>query len=180
MRKRAMDVGLSLVGLIVSAPILLVCAFAIVLDSKGNPIFRQERVGRDSRSFTCYKLRTMRVGTPTAATHEVSQSQVTRVGEFLRRTKLDELPQLWNVLRGEMSLVGPRPCLPMQVALIEARRERGVMDLRPGITGVAQLKGIDMSDPERLAAVDATYIGDVSLWTDIRLIVQTVTRRHPS
>lgn len=177
MTKRLMDIGFSIVGLIVGAPIMLVCAVAIVCDSKGSPIFRQTRVGRDARPFTCYKLRTMRLGTPSLATHDVSPSQVTAVGKTLRRTKLDELPQLWNVLKGEMSLVGPRPCLPVQAALIEARRRLGVMTVRPGITGIAQLKGIDMSDPERLAAVDATYLQVSSIWTDLGLILRTVFPR---
>jgi len=99
---------------------------------------------------------------------------VTPLGRWLRRLKLDELPQLWNVLRGDMSLVGPRPCLPSQTELIAERRARGVYALRPGITGVAQVAGVDMSDPPRLAALDATYLATVSAAADLRLLLATV------
>jgi O-antigen biosynthesis protein WbqP len=105
-------------------------------------------------------------------THEVGKSAVTPIGHFLRRTKLDELPQLWNVVAGDMNFVGPRPCLPSQTALIEARREKGVLAMRPGITGVSQIAGVDMSDPEKLARLDATYRR--SFATDVRIIIATV------
>jgi O-antigen biosynthesis protein WbqP len=98
---------------------------------------------------------------------------VTPAGRWLRRSKLDELPQLWNVLRGEMSFVGPRPCLPSQVELVAARRARGLYAIRPGITGVAQVAGLDMSDPQRLAAADAEYLETMSLRTDLRLMLMT-------
>jgi len=101
-------------------------------------------------------------------------SAVTPLGRHLRRLKLDELPQLWNILRGEMSFVGPRPCLPSQTALVKARRRHGLDRLRPGITGISQVAGVDMSDPERLATLDATYLQNMSLGTDIRLILATV------
>jgi lipopolysaccharide/colanic/teichoic acid biosynthesis glycosyltransferase len=146
----------------------------VLLESRANPIFAQRRVGRHQRGFTCYKLRTMRPDTREAATHEVSQAAVTRVGRFLRRTKLDELPQLWNVLRGEMSLVGPRPCLPSQHELIAKRQELGVYALRPGITGPAQVQGIDMSNPQRLALVDQQYLRQSSVRGDLALILRTL------
>ncbi|MQT14316.1 sugar transferase [Segnochrobactrum spirostomi] len=172
--KRLLDIVFSITGLVVGVPVMLVCAVLIRLDSPGNPLFAQIRVGRNGRLFVCYKLRTMRAGTPNVATHEASRASVTRIGQVLRKTKLDELPQLWNVLVGEMSLVGPRPCLPSQVALIEARRARGVLALRPGITGIAQVAGVDMSDPERLAVLDARYVGDHSLVTYFTLLFRTV------
>lgn len=99
---------------------------------------------------------------------------MTKVGHFLRRTKLDELPQLWNILVGEMSFVGPRPCLPSQTALIEARRAHGLSKIRPGLTGVSQVAGVDMSNPQRLAALDAGYLADMSLGRDFRLLAATV------
>jgi O-antigen biosynthesis protein WbqP len=172
--KRAFDLVVSALGLAVAAPVILLCMAAIRVDSPGSPIFRQSRVGRGERVFTCFKLRTMRVDTEDRPSHEVSRDAVTTVGAFMRRTKLDELPQLWNVLRGDMSFVGPRPCLPSQHELIEARRALGLQELRPGITGIAQVAGIDMSEPQRLAAVDARYLEQMSLWTDIMLILKTV------
>lgn len=172
--KRVFDLTL---GLLLSPfALLLVLLLGVLIrsDSLGPAIFRQVRVGRAERPFICFKLRTMRIDTAEAPSHEVAGSSVTRFGHFLRRTKLDELPQLWNVLMGDMSFVGPRPCLPSQVELIEARRTRGLFAIRPGITGVAQVAGVDMSDPERLAALDATYLNDMSLSRDISLILATV------
>jgi lipopolysaccharide/colanic/teichoic acid biosynthesis glycosyltransferase/NAD(P)-dependent dehydrogenase (short-subunit alcohol dehydrogenase family) len=145
--------------------------------SPGPGIFAQERVGRDGAIFTCYKFRTMKQGTVQAGTHEVSGDAITPLGRFLRRTKLDELPQILNLLRNEMSLVGPRPCLPVQQELVEARRRRGVLRLKPGITGLAQIEGIDMSDPERLARRDARYGALQSLLLDLRIMVATALGR---
>jgi O-antigen biosynthesis protein WbqP len=115
----------------------------------------------------------MYVDTPSVPTHDVKASHVTRVGRFLRRTKLDELPQLWNVLKGEMSFVGPRPCLPSQAELIEERLKRGVLALRPGITGISQIRGIDMSTPALLAESDADYLEKQSLAFDLRILLHT-------
>jgi len=173
MTKRAFDFALALLGLPFAAPVVLACMAAIRLSSPGPAIFRQTRVGRHGKPFTCYKLRTMRTGTADAPTHQAEPHAVTPLGRHLRRLKLDELPQLWNVLRGDMSFVGPRPCLPSQTGLVAARRRLGLDALRPGITGVSQVAGIDMSDPERLAAHDATYLAAMSVAADIRLIVAT-------
>jgi O-antigen biosynthesis protein WbqP len=172
--KRSFDVLVAAVGLLASLPVILVLVAAIRLDSRGNALFFQKRVGQDGRIFTCCKLRTMSTGTTDVPTHMADGSQVTKVGAFLRRTKLDELPQLWNILRGEMSFVGPRPCLPSQVELIEERRKRGVLALLPGITGVAQVEGIDMSDPVRLAEKDAEYLRTASFSGDMGLIWRTL------
>jgi O-antigen biosynthesis protein WbqP len=172
--KRVFDLVLAVLLSPFTMVLVAALAVAIRLNSSGPAVFRQVRVGRGERPFTCLKLRTMTVDTPNAPSHEVGASAVTSVGRFLRRTKLDELPQLWNIIVGEMSFVGPRPCLPSQTALIEARRERGLFAIRPGITGVAQVAGIDMSDPERLAALDATYLSDMSLRRDIGLIAATI------
>lgn len=149
----------------------------IRLDSSGPALFRQERVGKHGRIFLCYKFRTMQQNTKSAATHEVSSHSVTKIGQFLRRTKIDELPQVWNLLRRDMSLVGPRPCLPIQAELIEWREKLGVFDIMPGITGYAQIQHIDMSVPERLAHVDADYIAKRTLILDILIILQTFIGR---
>lgn len=172
--KRVFDLTVSICGLILSSPILFVAVVAIRATSRGAAIFAQERVGRHENPFTCYKLRTMKAGTRQAGTHEVSSSSVTRVGKFLRAAKLDELPQLWNVMTGEMSLVGPRPCLPVQSELIEERRARGVFEVLPGITGLSQVEGIDMSSPRRLAERDGDYLQSHSFWGDVALIFRTL------
>ncbi|TPW30645.1 sugar transferase [Pararhizobium mangrovi] len=173
--KRAFDVTLSILGLIPGSLIIALLALAIRRDSRGPAIFRQRRVGRGGAVFHCLKLRTMQTGLPDLPTHESKTSDVTRLGRHLRRWKLDELPQLFNVLRGEMSFVGPRPCLPSQTVLVEERRRLGVLTMRPGITGIAQVRGIDMSDPHRLAEVDALYIGHESMTVDLGLLARTFT-----
>lgn len=172
--KRSFDVLLALLGLPLAVPLMLICGAAIRLTSSGPALFAQKRVGMFERPFTCYKLRTMKFGAGDAPTHEMATSAVTPLGKHLRRLKLDELPQLWNILRGEMSFVGPRPCLPSQTSLIAARRRYGLHTMRPGLTGVSQVLGIDMSDPERLAESDATYLDSISLRTDIWLVAKTV------
>lgn len=154
---RFLDLLFSLLGLIVGFPVLLLLAGIGWLDTR-SPLFRQTRVGCGQRPFTLVKFRTMRPDTASVATHLADGSAVTSFGRFLRRTKLDELPQLWNVLRGEMSLVGPRPCLFNQHELIREREQRGVFAMRPGITGLAQVNGIDMSEPRRLAQTDAEML----------------------
>lgn len=173
--KRAVDLCLALLGLPLAAPVMLVCMVAIRLTSPGPVILRQTRIGRNEQPFTCLKLRTMYARTRVAPSHETPASAITPLGTWLRPLKLDELPQLLNIIRGEMSFVGPRPCLPTQVELIAARRERGLFVLRPGITGVAQVAGIDMSDPQRLAEADAAYLETRSLLLDLRLILATLT-----
>jgi O-antigen biosynthesis protein WbqP len=172
--KRAFDVVACALFLVVFSPILLLTIVAIRLQSPGNAIFAQIRVGKNGRPFTCYKFRTMHSGTANLPTHQVQASAVTALGESLRRLKIDELPQLWNVLIGDMSLVGPRPCLPSQIELVEARRKLGVLEVRPGITGLAQVGGVDMSDANRLAEIDAQYVRSQSLLGDFGLIWDTL------
>lgn len=159
---RVLDVIFSLLGLIVAAPLMLVLAVLGLFDT-GSPIFRQVRVGRRQQPFTLWKFRTMRPDTASVATHLADASAITPFGKFLRRSKLDELPQLWNVLRGDMSLVGPRPCLFSQEALIAERQARGVYEARPGVTGLAQVNGIDMSTPELLAETDRKMLSELTL-----------------
>jgi O-antigen biosynthesis protein WbqP len=175
--KRVFDIVASLGGLLVFALPIAILAWRIRRDSDGPGLFAQARVGRHQRIFVCYKLRTMRTDTANAATHDTPSSAVTPLGTTLRKWKLDELPQLWNVLKGEMSLVGPRPSLPIQAEVIHERAARGVYALRPGITGLAQVHDIDMSDPRRLAETDARYLAERSFLGDLVLILQTVTGR---
>lgn len=174
MLKFLFDTTMAALMLVLLSPIILLCVLAVRHDSPGPGLFRQTRVGRHETPFTCYKLRTMYVASASVPTHEASASAITAIGHFLRRTKLDELPQLFNVIRGEMSFVGPRPCLPQQTELILLRREKGVFDLRPGITGLAQVQNIDMSTPARLAEVDARYLHQMSFLTDLRIMFRTV------
>lgn len=171
---RVLDLVFSLVGLVLGFPVLLVI-YVLCLFDTGSPLFRQERVGRGQKPFILVKFRTMAVDTASVASHLASTASITPLGRILRRTKLDELPQLWNVLKGEMSLVGPRPNLFNQHELIAARQAHGVYQVRPGITGLAQINDIDMSTPELLAETDARMIRDMSLSHYFRFIVQTVT-----
>ena len=157
--------------------LLIIVWVWIRADSRGGGIFAQQRIGRNGVPFTCYKFRTMRLGTGEHQTHEVAADAVTKIGSLLRKTKIDELPQAWNILRRELSLVGPRPSLPSQSRLIEERRKRGVLSVRPGITGLAQINGIDMRDPVELARWDTRYIAQQSLLTDIRIIFATLIGR---
>lgn len=171
---RFLDVVLASVGLMVALP-LMVVLFLIGLFDTGAPLFRQVRVGRHQKPFTLVKFRTMRPDTQSVATHLANPEAVTPLGAFLRRTKLDELPQLWNVLKGEMSLVGPRPCLLSQTELIEERASRGVYAARPGITGLAQINGIDMSTPRLLAETDARMLQRLGVAAYLTYIIKTVT-----
>ena len=171
--KRMMDMVIAAVGLALFAPMAPLVMLAIVIESPASPIFAQTRMGRHGRPFTIYKFRTMHPDTPWVATHEMRPGNVLRVGRILRKFKIDEVPQLVNVLLGQMSLVGPRPCLLTQKELIAARRRAGVFEVLPGITGLAQVNGIDMSEPERLARWDADYIATRSLWLDLRILLQT-------
>lgn len=170
---RLLDILFAAFGLIVGSPILLLLTLIGWFDTR-SPLFRQVRVGRNQQHFVLVKFRTMRVGTASVATHLASTAAITPFGHFLRRTKLDELPQLWNVLKGEMSLVGPRPCLPTQTELIDEREKRQVFKLRPGITGLAQINNIDMSTPELLAETDAKMLQNLSLLNYFSYISQTL------
>lgn len=172
--KRVFDTVFVLVAALPALFIVAVCVVLIRLSSPGPAIFRQVRLGRNEQPFVCLKLRTMYTNTGDHPSHEVGPSAVTPIGRFLRRLKLDELPQLWNVLAGDMSVVGPRPGLPSQAVLIEVRRRAGIFTIRPGITGFTQVAGLDMSDPDRLTALDVAYLQNMSLLTDLKVIIQTV------
>ena len=142
--------------------------------NSGSPIIFQKRVGRKKRHFILVKFRTMPISTKDLPTHEVDSSTISKYGSFLRRNKLDELPQLWNVLIGDMSIVGPRPCLENQKELIEERSLLSVFDVRPGITGLAQINGVDMSTPEILASSDAKMIKNLNLVNYLKYILLTL------
>ena len=171
---RLFDILFSLLGLVCGFPVLVLLTVIGLFDT-GSPIFRQVRVGRHQQPFTLIKFRTMKVNTASVASHLASSSSITPFGHFLRRTKLDELPQLWNVLKGEMSLVGPRPGLFNQQELTTARAAHGVYDVRPGITGLAQVNEIDMSTPELLAETDQKMIQSLSVKDYFRYILLTVS-----
>ena len=173
---RVFDIVLASLGLLALSPLLLVI-WAIAWFDNRSPLFRQERVGRNQVPFVLVKFRTMRLDTASVATHLADASAITLFGRFLRRTKLDELPQLWNVLWGDMSLVGPRPCLLNQQELIAQRAALGVFAARPGITGLAQVQGIDMSTPELLAKTDAQMLASLGLVDYFRYIFLTVMGR---
>jgi len=171
---RIFDFLFSFFGLILGSPVLLVI-YVIGLFDTGSPIFRQERVGRDQKPFTLVKFRTMHPDTVSVASHLADEAAITPFGAFLRRTKLDELPQLWNVVKGEMSLVGPRPCLFSQTELIIHRASYAVFSARPGITGLAQVKSIDMSAPRLLAETDALMLKELTVSAYFKYIFLTVS-----
>jgi len=170
---RFFDFILSMIGLVFAFPLLLILVIFGFFDT-GAPIFLQKRLGQNQRPFMLIKFRTMREDTASVPTHLVNSSAITGFGRFVRRNKLDELPQLWNVLRGEMTLVGPRPGLPCHGALTKARAMLGVYSVRPGITGFAQIKGIDMSTPDLLARTDAKMIAEMSVTNYFRCIFLTL------
>jgi lipopolysaccharide/colanic/teichoic acid biosynthesis glycosyltransferase len=170
---RFFDIVFSVSGLLLGMPLLLLLALLGLFDT-GSPLFRQVRVGRHQKPFTLIKFRTMRLDTESVATHLADADSITTLGRFLRRSKLDELPQLWNVLKGEMSLVGPRPGLFNQQELTRARAQLGVYAARPGITGLAQVQGIDMSTPELLAKVDREMLDTLNLVAYFRYIFLTI------
>ena len=170
---RFFDLLFSSVGLALLSPILIVVIVMGWMDTR-SPLFRQERVGQHQKPFVLVKFRTMRPDTASVASHLADASAITPLGKVLRRTKLDEFPQLWNVLKGEMSLVGPRPCLFNQQELISERENLGVYQTLPGITGLAQVQGIDMSTPQKLAETDAKMIKSFGVTDYFRYIFLTL------
>ena len=170
--QRPLDVTFSATGLVAASPLLIGTTLVGYFDT-GSPLFIQERVGKNKKPFKLVKFRTMKLDTASVASHLADNSSITKLGRILRKTKLDELPQLVNVLKGEMSLVGPRPNLYNQQELIEARDAQGVYDVLPGITGLAQLSGIDMSTPELLAKTDKEMIDNLTLKKYFSYIIRT-------
>ena len=170
---RIFDIIFSFLGLLFLSPILFILIIIGYFDT-GSPFFRQERVGKGMKPFRLMKFRSMNVNALSVATHLASASSITTFGSFLRKSKLDELPQLWNVLIGDMSLVGPRPNLFNQVELIKERDSHGVYSIRPGITGLAQINKIDMSTPQLLAETDARMISHLNAWYYFKYIFLTI------
>lgn len=170
---RIIDILISLVSIICGLPIILSICIIGLLDT-GSPLFFQRRIGKNQELFTLIKFRTMPINTDSVGTHLVDTINITKLGKFLRKTKLDELPQLFNVFLGQMSIVGPRPCLPNQAELIEERCKRGVFKVCPGITGLAQISDVDMSTPRKLARYDSLMIKSMSLKLYLKLIIDTL------
>ncbi|MEJ6079959.1 sugar transferase [Vibrio sp. 1-Bac 57] len=168
------DFVMAFFGLCITSPILIIIAIIGYFDT-GSPIFIQERVGKNKRAFKLIKFRTMSVGTESVASHLASNSSITKLGSLLRKTKIDELPQLINVLKGEMSFVGPRPNLFNQKELIAERERLHVYDVLPGITGLAQVNAIDMSTPKLLAKTDQKMIQELTIQAYFKYIIMTVT-----
>jgi lipopolysaccharide/colanic/teichoic acid biosynthesis glycosyltransferase len=169
---RALDILISIFAILLGTPLILAIFVIGYLDNR-SPLFFQQRVGKSMEAFTLIKFRTMSASTQSVGTHLVDSASITKLGHFLRKTKLDELPQLVNVIRGDMSLVGPRPCLLNQLELIEERDKRGVYTVRPGITGLAQINHVDMSTPRKLAIYDGLMIRNFTLRNYLCLILAT-------
>jgi len=179
--KRILDILLTVMGLIVLSPLILMTYLLVKLTSKGPALYWSQRVGKQNQLFLMPKFRSMRVGTPQIATHLMNQqrdpvSYLTPVGSFIRKSSLDELPQLWSVLKGDMSIVGPRPALFNQHDLIALRTDYAVHALKPGITGWAQINGRDEIPIPQKVALDAYYLAHQSLWLDIKIILLTAVK----
>jgi lipopolysaccharide/colanic/teichoic acid biosynthesis glycosyltransferase len=170
---RLLDFLFSLFGIFILSPLIILLLIVGFFDNI-SPLFKQIRVGIHQKPFILIKFRTMPLATKSAATHLVKNLKLSLFSSFLRKTKLDEIPQLWNVLRGEMSLVGPRPCLFNQEKLIKERKKRGVFKIRPGITGLAQIKGITMKNPTLLAKTDLEMIKQINIFNYFYYIVLTI------
>jgi O-antigen biosynthesis protein WbqP len=179
--KRSLDILLTLIGLTVLSPFIVITYILVKLTSSGPALFWSQRVGKDNQLFSMPKFRSMRIGTPQIATHLMNQqsnpnSYLTPVGSFIRKASLDELPQLWSVLKGDMSVVGPRPALFNQDDLIKLRTEKGVHELKPGITGWAQINGRDEIPIPQKVALDVYYLEHQSMLLDIKIVVLTAIK----
>ena len=182
MIKRVFDLFFSIILLIVLAPLFVVVGVLIKLDSPGPVFFKQKRVGKDNKDFMVYKFRSMSEGTPDGAKEDLGEenSYVTRMGEIIRRFTIDELPNLFNVVRGEMSLVGPRPPHYMQYDLIRMRTEAGIHTVKPGIAGYAQIMKTGGEDLVAKVKCDKYYVEHMRLWLDIKIIIRTAIMRFSS
>ena len=179
--KRFLDVVLSATGLVLLSPVILIVSVLIYLEDRGPVIFRQRRVGRDGNTFQVLKFRSMPVDTGDVPSAMANQLKITRVGRIIRRTNIDEIPQLVNVLRGDMSLVGPRPPLPSQEALCRMREANGALSCAPGLTGLAQIKAYDGMPETEKAGYDGRYAAGITFLTDAKIILKTLwyLRRRP-
>lgn len=178
-----MDILLSLTLLIILFPIFLIIGLIIRIQDGGSAIFKQKRIGKDGEEFLFYKFRSMPVSTPNLESHETKRLQITPFGKFIRRSNLDELPQFYNVLKGDMSFIGPRPPIPSQIDLIELRKINGSLYLKPGLTGWAQVNAYDGMPTEQKAAFDGEYAQRFSLLMDVLILFKTVgyfTKKPPT
>lgn len=170
---RTFDFIFAVFGIALTMPLMILLTMLIAIDG-GRPIFIQKRVGKNNKPFYLFKFRTMSLDTESVASHKVDICKVTQLGRFIRQKKLDELPQLINVFSGSMSLVGPRPCLFSQPEVIEARHSEGLSTYKPGITGLSQISGVDMSTPKILAEHDASMMKDFSVKKYFTMIFATI------
>ena len=174
--KRMIDFIMALIGIIILSPILLILSIIIKVTSPGPILFKQNRVGKDNVEFKILKFRTMRIDTPKdCPTHLLDNpdQDITRVGKFLRKTSLDELPQLWNILIGDMAIIGPRPSLPNQYDLNDLRDKNGASKVKPGLTGLAQVSGRDELEIDIKAALDGQYVKNITFIGDLKLFFKT-------
>ncbi len=174
--KRFFDFILSLLAIIILSPLLLILSLTVLIDDGAPVIFKQDRVGKDNKLFKVYKFRTMKKNTANVPTAELKDAgnYITKSGRMLRKTSLDELPQLFNILKGDMSFVGPRPLIPEEAKIRALRLKNGIYSVRPGMTGLAQINGRDTLDDESKTRYDKKYIEEQSLLLDIKIIIQTV------
>lgn len=175
--KRFWDTTLSILAFLILSPLMLICIIAIKLDSKGSVLFRQERIGRNGKIITIYKFRTMYMYSPSntaTAQLEDADQYITRVGKFLRKTSIDELPQLVNIIKGDMSIIGPRPLIVDERSIHSMRYQQGVYFLRPGLAGLAQINGRDLVNPEEKVKFDAEYLHTFSFKTDVKVLLKTI------
>ena len=173
---RALDLVISLSLVPVCLILIAFLSLLTILIDRESPFFKQARVGQHKKRFTIYKMRTFKRNAPECASHEVDPHMLLKVGNIYRTTRLDEIPQLFNVILGNMSLVGPRPCLPSQLQLIELRTKASIFDVKPGITGISQCLGIDMRDPHILVGYDAKMLDEMSIAMYIKILYQTIRK----
>lgn len=171
--KRVLDIFASTLSLFIFSPVLLLTSIFIRLEDNGPAFFRQERVGRGRKGFSIYKFRSMPLNAPNVPSAEATKIKVTAIGRIIRRTNVDELPQLINVLQGDMSLIGPRPALFAQEKLLALRSEAGADMCRPGMTGLAQVNSYDGMSEEEKANWDGQYARNITLWNDMKIILRT-------
>lgn len=180
--KRVFDIALALAALIALAPLMLIVAAAIYLEDRQTVLFKQKRVGRNGATFEFLKFRSMPVNAANVPKTEAARIQITAIGKIIRRTNIDELPQLFNILKGDMSIVGPRPAIPAQTSLIKMRESNQALNCAPGLTGLAQVNAYDGMPETEKARFDGEYAAKVSFWTDSKIILRTfayLTRKPP-
>ena len=162
-----------IIGLLIISPFLFFAAIAIIIEDGMPILFIQERIGKNQSIFNIIKIRTLKIGAPNIGTHQLENEYKLKCGKLIRKIKLDEFPQLINVLKGDINLIGPRPGLVSQIDLTQNRNAKGIYDIKPGITGLSQVLGYDMSDPAKLAEIDKMYIQKQSLYVDFLILIST-------